>query len=102
MFTENPNVADRQRRLSRYNFTCRCEACVYDYNAAKLNFGSISPQILPRSSLKNYDEVVQKLKENCRYIEDHADNIFTADNYEVMRQNIFLINLLGYLETFPR
>lgn len=101
-FFVNQNVQIRRQTLMFYEFHCKCDACEYNYNFMKLvELATYYTKPLYRLMPKVPEKAVRELKDNCKYIQDHAYNILTLENYELIHRNAMLLSFLAYLETFP-
>jgi hypothetical protein len=103
-FFPNLDVADRRKCLNTFDFYCQCDVCnnneAYLERIRKSNVPIESPLDRPAPT-KSYAETVQELKANWKYIQDHAENILTWMNYELMSRNFDLLYYLAKFEVFP-
>jgi hypothetical protein len=101
-FFNKPKVYERVDELLRYEFECECDACEFNYRREKL----ISPykniaSPFSRPPPKSIEKSIHELKDNFKFINDHAYNIMTLHCYERIQRNFDLMAFAAYYETFP-
>jgi hypothetical protein len=95
LFLQKPKRHRQKTLQSQFNFFCNCEACANDFPLAK-DLNEFDENFIdPSEEFSSLDDALRIFKENCEYIDEHADKFPSFELCRLMQVNFNILHLIA-------